>query len=126
MKKVISLATSFLLGFAFFIAGGAVASETTTPSPESVAVEAPANAPEGPEAAEEVTVEETQQVEPAVESTVADIPYCFNVGKGSESGGDCTCVQDAVSDIAEIDCLVASGIIPASDYEAYRKIILGN
>jgi hypothetical protein len=126
MKKVISLATSFLLGFALFIAGGAVASETTTPSPESVAVEEIVNSPEVPKVAEEVAVKEAQPAEATTESTVADIPYCFNVGKGSESDGDCTCVQDVVSDMAEVDCLIASGIVPASDYEAYRENILGN
>jgi hypothetical protein len=126
MKKVISLATSFLLGFAFFIAGGAVASETATPSPETVAAEEAANAPEVPEVVEEVAIEEPQPVEATAEEAVADVPYCFNVGKGSESDGDCTCVQDVVSDMAEVDCLIASGVVPASDYEAYRKAILGN
>lgn len=121
MKKIISFATSFVLGFAFFIAGGAVASETTTPSPAGVVEEVPSVS----EVVEEVVVEETQPVNAASEATAEDLPYCFNVGKGSESGNDCTCVQDLVSTMAEVDCLIASGVVPAESYESYRKFVLG-
>lgn len=125
MKKTISFATSFLLGFAFFVAGGALASETTTPSLEGIAVEETVNTPDVQEVVGEVAVEETQPVNATMEASVADVPYCFNVGKSSESSGDCTCVQDLVTTMEEVDCLIASGVVPASSYEAYRKLVLG-
>jgi hypothetical protein len=112
MKKTISFATSFLLGFAFFVAGGALASETEIPATES-----------------EPVVETIETTEPAIENVSeevpADLPYCFNVGKTSELNNDCFCVQDIVSSMAEVDCLIASGVVPASSYEAYRQLVLG-
>jgi hypothetical protein len=120
MKKVISLATSFLLGFAFFAAGGAIASEVTGPTTESELI---VEVVETTETATETTEATTES--PAEEVPADQLPYCFNVGKGSELNNDCFCVQDLVSTMAEVDCLIASGVVPASSYEAYRQFVLG-
>lgn len=51
-------------------------------------------------------------------------PFCWNIGKESELGQDCFCVEGELSSIDELDCLIASGIIPESEYESYRTRIL--
>ena len=118
MKKIIGFATSFVLGFAFFVAGSATALEINDPSPqEAVVIES------SPEPQVEATVEVSPE-EPVEESSEGDV-YCFQLGKSNELGGDCFCVQDNVSSMAEVDCLIASGIVPAESYETYRQFVLG-
>lgn len=46
-------------------------------------------------------------------------PFCFEVGKSSELGGDCFCVEEELDSVAELDCLVESRVIPASEYEMF-------
>lgn len=48
-------------------------------------------------------------------------PFCFEVGKTSELGGDCFCVEGELTTIEELDCLVASRVVPASEYDSFRR-----
>lgn len=48
-------------------------------------------------------------------------PFCFEVGKTSELGGDCFCVEGDLTTIEELDCLVASRVVPASEYDSFRR-----
>jgi hypothetical protein len=111
LKKLLSLLTSFLLGFVFFMGGAAVATGVTGPasndqaSEEQVSVDAPA--PSG------------ETTNPG--SSSSGDTYCFEIGKADELGGDCFCVQDDVSDMAEVDCLIASGLVPASSRASYLQ-----
>lgn len=50
-----------------------------------------------------------------------DSPFCFEVGKTSELGGDCFCVEGELTTIEELDCLVASRVVPASEYDSFRR-----
>jgi hypothetical protein len=114
MKKLISFATSFLLGFAFFVAGSATALEITDSNSQDVAVTESDTVPQAELVAE-------TPVEEFVETPIKEDVYCFQVGKSNELGGDCFCVQDVVSEIAEVDCLIASGIISIDLYDDYRR-----
>jgi hypothetical protein len=141
MKKVISFATSFLLGFAFFVAGGAIASETEVPASETSQTAETSQDPvvEGTveeqvtevetspttgEASTSTDAHLTQETAEAASVSGGDV-YCFQIGKATELDGDCFCVQDIVSTMAEVDCLIASGVVPASSYESYRQFVLG-
>lgn len=55
----------------------------------------------------------------------SNVSFCFEVGKASESQGDCFCVKDTLSTIEELDCLVASGIVSTNEYEDYKRDITG-
>lgn len=57
-------------------------------------------------------------------SNIVVRPFCWNIGKESELGKDCFCVEGELNTLDELDCLVASGIIPESEYESYRTHIL--
>jgi hypothetical protein len=74
---------------------------------------------------EEPTVEPT---EPSAESppgsNIVTRPFCWDIGKTSESEGDCFCVEGQLDTLEELDCLIASGVIPESEYEKYRENIL--
>lgn len=48
-------------------------------------------------------------------------PFCFEVGKTSELGGDCFCVEGELTTIEELDCLVASRVVPANEYDSFRR-----
>jgi hypothetical protein len=50
-----------------------------------------------------------------------DSPFCFEVGKTSELGGDCFCVEGELTTIEELDCLVASRVVPANEYDSFRR-----
>jgi hypothetical protein len=113
MKKIISFISSFALGFFFFIAGGAVASETIDQAPEVEQV-----------VVIEETVDEPAQSSDPVENLPAETKdvYCFEIGHSVQSS-DCFCVHEYVSSMAEADCLLASGIVTAADYEVYRQML---
>ena len=127
MKKLISLIASFILGFAFFMGGAAVAINATgTSSSEQSIEEQPASSEEPSPTSEEPspTSEEptSSSEEPSSSgSSATGDTYCFNIGKDNELDGDCFCVQDEVSDMAEVDCLIASGIVPASSRASYLQ-----
>jgi hypothetical protein len=53
-------------------------------------------------------------------------PICSDIGKTSEWGADCFCVEGDLSNLQELDCLVESGIVPKSEYESYKKSIFGS
>ena len=129
MKKVINLATSFVLGFMMFAAGGAIATEITTPpSEDQVVVEVVDEQVVDDSVTPEVPAEEVLEV---VETTEPESPqvtnenpvFCWNIGKGDELGGDCFCVEGSVTDMLEVDCLIASGIVPADSYDDYRRYL---
>ena len=129
MKKLVSIAGSFVLGFFFFAAGGAVAIETSgvlsqndvvANTQESVSVtETYTNTETG--GAENSSAPETSEPGPGTEGDV----YCFQIGKATELDDDCFCVQDMVNTMEEVNCLIASGVVPASSYEIYRQIVFG-
>lgn len=48
-----------------------------------------------------------------------DSPFCFEVGKTSELGGDCFCVEGDLDTVAELDCLIESRVIPADEREMF-------
>jgi hypothetical protein len=129
VKKVINLATSFVLGFMMFAAGGAIATEITTPpSEDQVVVEVVDEQVVDDSVTPEVPAEEVLEV---VETTEPESPqvtnenpvFCWNIGKGDELGGDCFCVEGSVTDMLEVDCLIASGIVPADSYDDYRRYL---
>jgi hypothetical protein len=116
MKKVISFIASFFVGFAFFVAGGAVALESDLSAPGT------SQSTETAETLGESSTEAqlTQETTDAVSVSGGDV-YCFQIGKATELDGDCFCVQGDVSSIEEVDCLIASGIVPAESYDDYRR-----
>ena len=111
MKKPLSLIAAFVLGWAFFMGGAAVAIDATgTSSGEQTTGEQTSSSGEQTSPTEETS---------ASGSSSSGDTYCFNIGQYNELGGDCFCVQDEVSDMAEVDCLINSGIVPASSRENY-------
>lgn len=95
MNKFAKAAGSFVLGLVFFWAGAAVA------------------------------IDVSNNLYPGVTNIAPDSPHCFEVGKSSELGGDCFCVDGELSSLEELDCLVESGVVPANEYEAFKDDILG-
>ena len=120
MKRFRGWVTSFVVGFALFIAGAAVANETDLGSSEEVA------------SASEETAQVEEQVVEADEGSAAEgepVEIDENLDSVSEEdtlvvGGDTppeqdNCVEGEVSNMQEVDCLIANGIVPASDRETY-------
>ena len=129
MKKVINLATSFVFGFMMFAAGGAIATEITTPPSEDQVVveivdEQVVDDSVTPEVPTEEVLEVVETTEPESPQVTNENPvFCWNIGKGDELGGDCFCVEGSVTDMLEVDCLIASGIVPADSYDDYRRYL---
>jgi hypothetical protein len=141
VKKVINLATSFVLGFMMFAAGGAIATEITTPPSEDQVVvenqvvvedqvvvevvdEQVVDDSVTPEVPAEEVLEVVETTEPESPQVTNENPvFCWNIGKGDELGGDCFCVEGSVTDMLEVDCLIASGIVPADSYDDYRRYL---
>lgn len=48
-------------------------------------------------------------------------PFCSDLGKASELGGDCFCVDGDLNTEEELDCLISSRVIPASEYASNMK-----
>jgi hypothetical protein len=120
MKKALSLLASFVLGFAFFMGGAAVAINASgTGAPDQLTEDQLSSSP-----TESSSSSDPQSTSEATGSSVPNATgdtYCFNIGKDNELDGDCFCVQDEVSDMAEVDCLIASGIVPASSRDGYLQ-----
>ena len=113
MKKIVGFVASFILGFAFFVGGAAVAINASSPSSSE-------------QTTEEQTTSSEEQTSSSEEtsssgSAAAVETYCFNIGKDNELDGDCFCVQDEISDMAEVDCLIASGVIPGESRASYLQ-----
>ena len=128
MKKILSLLTSFLLGFVFFMGGAAVATSVTGPTSQDQVSEEQVSenqAAEGQASDDQVSgdtpASSGETTNPG--SSSSGDTYCFEIGKADELGGDCFCVQDEVSDMAEVDCLIASGIVPAESREDYLRYL---
>jgi putative hemolysin len=132
MKRILSLLASFVLGFAFFVGGAAIAiNGSGTSSSEQIAEDQPSSSEEQTSPSEEQTSPSEEQTSPSEEPNASGSSatgpsssgdtYCFNIGKDNELDGDCFCVQDELSDVAELDCLIASGVLPASSRDAYLE-----
>jgi putative hemolysin len=118
MKRILSLLASFVLGFAFFVGGAAIAiNGSGTSSSEQIAEDQPSSSEEQTSPSEEPNASGSS----ATGSSSSGDTYCFNIGKDNELEGDCFCVQDELSDVAELDCLIASGLLPASSRDAYLE-----
>jgi hypothetical protein len=115
MKKLLSLLASFVLGFTFFMGAAAVAINATgIDSSEQSTEEQPATS-----SSEEPSTTGSSATGTGSSGDV----YCFNIGKDNELDGDCFCVQDEVSDMDEVDCLINSGIVPASSRDGYIQYL---
>ncbi len=51
----------------------------------------------------------------------AGSPFCFEVGKDSELGGDCFCVEGDLTTVEELDCLINSGVVPENERESFLR-----
>lgn len=114
MKPLAKRVASFIFGFALFAAGGAVATDVVEiPLPAQMQTQAEP---------------ESSQASPApgtYEELVENPVYCPEIGKANELGGDCFCVREVVSDMAEVDCLIASGVVSADQRESYASWLSG-
>ena len=110
MKKIIANTMSFMLGLTMFIAGSAIADEATTTQFDSSSESAVVTQ----ENSTSSIVNSSQQI-----NSIDNPIFCSDINKSNEINGDCFCVKDAVSSIEEVDCLVASGIVSANEYDDY-------
>lgn len=122
MKLLGKKFASFFLGFAFFIGGGAVATEVVDIPMPGIQQESEENSTEAPSPGQDATNELSEEEARAIQELIDNPVFCSDVGKPNELGNDCFCVEGDVSTMEEVDCLIASGIVDAAaraDYEAY-------
>jgi len=115
VKKILSLLASFVLGFVFFMGGAAVATNSIGSNTQDQVSEDQVSQDQSVNSPDSSGQTANQGPSPSGDT------YCFEIGKANELGGDCFCVKDDVSDMAEVDCLIASGIVPASSRAGYLQ-----